>query len=125
MCLKTESYLYQAAIANCYDANNQITGDGIVLSANNTTASNTTIMPERQRGKVHDRYETSSSQRVALITTDRQSGFDRILAQVQGCRSQFDIGLLVSSYYGTHYSQSCHFHSSSLCDCGTQVSSFS
>ena len=80
--LKTESYLYRTAIANCYDANNQITGDDIVLSANDTAASNTTTLPERQRGKVRDRYETSDSHRVALVTTDRQSGFDRILAQV-------------------------------------------
>ena len=36
--------------------------------------------PNRQRGKVRDRYDLGDF--LALVTTDRQSGFDRMLAQV-------------------------------------------
>ena len=37
-------------------------------------------LPTRLRGKVRDRYEGMS--KLALVTTDRQSGFDRMLALV-------------------------------------------
>mmetsp|Transcript_8326 Transcript_8326/g.8910 ORF Transcript_8326/g.8910 Transcript_8326/m.8910 type:complete len:113 (+) Transcript_8326:936-1274(+) len=50
-----------------YDRNLQITGDKIVLEA--------------KRGKVRDRVEVNDNT-IALITTDRQSGFDRQLALV-------------------------------------------
>jgi len=40
----------------------------------------TTSPPERKVGKVRDRYELQNV--LALLTTDRQSGFDRMLAKV-------------------------------------------
>lgn len=68
---KTSSYLYEKSIEQCYDKNRQITGDNVNVGRN------------RQRGKVRDRFEGSQeSSTVALVTTDRQSGFDRLLAQV-------------------------------------------
>ncbi|KAL7563328.1 hypothetical protein ACA910_016683 [Epithemia clementina (nom. ined.)] len=67
---KTESYLYRNSIHKCFDEKSQITGDGI------------SIAPKRQRGKVRDRYDGIQSSTIALVTTDRQSGFDRLLAQV-------------------------------------------
>ena len=66
---KTESFKYKQAIATCYDEKKQITGDTITIQ-------------DRARGKVRDRYDSKSSPTVALVTTDRQSGFDRALAQV-------------------------------------------
>eukprot|EP00536_Pseudo-nitzschia_multiseries_P011614 jgi/Psemu1/320105/estExt_fgenesh1_pm.C_4050010 len=50
-----------------YDKNSQITGDNIGLEA--------------KRGKVRDRIEVDDKT-IALVTTDRQSGFDRQLALV-------------------------------------------
>ena len=74
--LKTAAY--QTTIASCFDAQQQITGDLV----NVPTAT-------RQRGKVRDRWESESSHAesnastvLALVTTDRQSGFDRQLAVV-------------------------------------------
>lgn len=72
---RTSSVLYTDAIATCYDQHQQIIGDNVNF-------------PNRQRGKVRDRYELGSSNSsknknlIALVTTDRQSGFDRMLAQV-------------------------------------------
>jgi hypothetical protein len=82
---------YLDRIAGCYDTQQQITGDGV-------TVSNAV----RTRGKVRDRWERSTTITVttttdkndtsqqqqgkpvllALVTTDRQSGFDRQLAVV-------------------------------------------
>jgi hypothetical protein len=80
--MRTSSFRYTAAIAACYDANRTVTGDGVSL-------------PGRVRGKVRDRYfapeaagaapppeELSKANLLAIVTTDRQSGFDRMLAQV-------------------------------------------
>jgi SAICAR synthetase len=75
--LRTTSPSYANAIANCYDAGATVTGDSVSL-------------PGRVRGKVRDRYggaqeEGSAPAKpplLALVTTDRQSGFDRMLAQV-------------------------------------------
>lgn len=71
---RTSSVAYTGAIATCYDQNQQIIGDNVNF-------------PNRQRGKVRDRYDlggggSNSENLIALVTTDRQSGFDRMLAQV-------------------------------------------
>lgn len=64
--LQTKSWKYHQAIAHCYDNHLQITGSGL----------DSAII-----GKVRDRIELSDT-RLALVTTDRQSGFDRQLALV-------------------------------------------
>jgi hypothetical protein len=64
--LRTKGPAYARAIANCP----LITGDKVHLSNAN----------QRLRGKVRDRYMGASA--LALVTTDRQSGFDRQLAIV-------------------------------------------
>lgn len=64
---RTQSLRYTSKIANCFDGNQQITGDRVGLD-------------QRLRGKVRDRYVGEKT--LALVTTDRQSGFDRQLAQV-------------------------------------------
>jgi SAICAR synthetase len=69
--LHTQSPLYERAIASCFDESRQISGDGI---------TNQTLQEKRQVGKVRDRYE--GNKYLALVTTDRQSGFDRQLARV-------------------------------------------
>ena len=63
--LKTQSTYYNQMIRNRMNAT--ITGDSVDMEG-------------RIRGKVRDRYNLPSH--VALVTTDRQSGFDRQLAQV-------------------------------------------
>lgn len=63
--LKTKSPFYLNKIHG--RMGKQITGDSVQVDG-------------RQRGKVRDRY--MSGNHVALVTTDRQSGFDRQLAQV-------------------------------------------
>jgi len=65
--LQTKSFKYHQAMSNVYDRNSQITGDNIGLEA--------------KRGKVRDRIEVDD-ETIALVTTDRQSGFDRQLALV-------------------------------------------
>jgi len=65
--LQTKSFKYHQAMSIIYDRNLQITGENIVL--------------ETKRGKVRDRVEVDDKT-IALITTDRQSGFDRQLALV-------------------------------------------
>lgn len=67
--LHTKSPTYEKSIANCYDSNLQIIGDGI-----------SAMKEKRKVGKVRDRYEGET--KLALVTTDRQSGFDRQLAKV-------------------------------------------
>ena len=67
--LHTKSPTYEKAIAHCFDSSKQITGDGIVA-----------LKEKRMVGKVRDRYEGET--KLALVTTDRQSGFDRQLAKV-------------------------------------------
>lgn len=64
---RTRSGFYVNQITKCYDSNCQITGDQVALDG-------------RLRGKVRDRYPGEKA--LALVTTDRQSGFDRMLAQV-------------------------------------------
>ena len=64
--LQTQSWKYHQAIAQCFDQKLQVTGSGV---------------PSAIEGKVRDRIELND-QRLALVTTDRQSGFDRHLALV-------------------------------------------
>ena len=65
--LQTKSFKYHKAMSNVFDRNLQVTGDNIGLEA--------------KRGKVRDRIEVDDKT-IALVTTDRQSGFDRQLALV-------------------------------------------
>ena len=67
--LKTDGYKDQE-IAACYDLKLQITGDHVAVPG-----------AERKRGKVRDRW-IAKGKKLALVTTDRQSGFDRQLAVV-------------------------------------------
>lgn len=61
----------KSKIAATYDSDRQVTGDGVELS----TATFT-----KRSGKVRDQYDIGD--KLALLTTDRQSGFDRMLAKV-------------------------------------------
>jgi hypothetical protein len=65
--LQTKSLKYRRTIARSFDKNHQITGEKTGLEA--------------LRGKVRDRIEIDEKC-LALVTTDRQSGFDRQLALV-------------------------------------------
>jgi phosphoribosylaminoimidazole-succinocarboxamide synthase len=65
--LRTQSHKYKTNIAKAFDENQQITGDQVQVEG-------------RLRGKVRDRY--IGTKKIALVTTDRQSGFDRQLAQI-------------------------------------------
>eukprot|EP00539_Tryblionella_compressa_P017060 CAMPEP_0178835180 /NCGR_PEP_ID=MMETSP0746-20121128/11487_1 /TAXON_ID=913974 /ORGANISM="Nitzschia punctata, Strain CCMP561" /LENGTH=470 /DNA_ID=CAMNT_0020497733 /DNA_START=85 /DNA_END=1497 /DNA_ORIENTATION=+ len=65
--LQTRSFKYHQAMSIVYDRNLQITGDNIGL--------------ESKKGKVRDRIDVNDKT-IALVTTDRQSGFDRQLALV-------------------------------------------
>lgn len=64
---QTKSFKYLQAMSIVYDRNLQVTGDNIGL--------------ESMRGKVRDRIDINDKT-IALVTTDRQSGFDRQLALV-------------------------------------------
>ena len=69
--IRTNSPRYLQAIARCYDQQLQLTQqaqgvDGLTV----------------HKGKVRDSYGSDSSSRLVLVTTDRQSGFDRQLAVV-------------------------------------------
>lgn len=64
--LQSKSWKYLQAIAKCYDNEKQIIGCGIESAI---------------RGKVRDRIDLND-RLLALVTTDRQSGFDRQLALV-------------------------------------------
>jgi hypothetical protein len=66
--MQTKSLKYHKAIAKSYDSGEQITGDKITGL-------------EGKRGKVRDRFDVNDKC-LALVTTDRQSGFDRQLALV-------------------------------------------
>ena len=67
--LHTESPAYEKAIERCYDHDLQISGYDVQV-----------FKDSRVHGKVRDRYE--GNDKLALVTTDRQSGFDRQLAKV-------------------------------------------
>ena len=65
--LQTKSFKYNQAMSIVYDRNLQVTGENIGL--------------ESKKGKVRDRIDVNDKT-IALVTTDRQSGFDRQLALV-------------------------------------------
>jgi phosphoribosylaminoimidazole-succinocarboxamide synthase len=65
---------YGQAIEASFDKTFQITGEHVVMDASKG------LVAPRLTGKVRDRYEFD--QVLALVTTDRQSGFDRMLALV-------------------------------------------
>ena len=68
---------YLPKIEQCYNDNTQITGHRISFEKSNENE----VVPEPIRGKVRDRFDCGSKH-LALVTTDRQSGFDRQLALV-------------------------------------------
>ena len=71
---RTKQPAYADQIAKIYDSDGQITGENVIFDATNSTP------PVRKVGKVRDRYDVGDV--LALVTTDRQSGFDRMLAKV-------------------------------------------
>lgn len=78
--LVTEAYMPQIAAA-------REAADCILAATDAPTVFGSAAgsVTARLEGKVRDRYEFSAgggSQRLALVTTDRQSAFDRVLAQV-------------------------------------------
>ncbi len=72
---RTKEPTYIDQISKIYDNNSQITGDNV-----NFTPGSISPIPTRKVGKVRDRYDVKNV--LALVTTDRQSGFDRMLAKV-------------------------------------------
>jgi phosphoribosylaminoimidazole-succinocarboxamide synthase len=82
---------YVDRIKVCYEAHQQITGDKVVtilqsssMDKNDDEGTSQIASIQCLRGKVRDRFIPTniSIDRVALLTTDRQSGFDRQLAIV-------------------------------------------
>ncbi len=71
----TKSAFYVDKIEHAFDSNIQITGNSVAFDANMIS-----FVPDRLVGKVRDRYDLGTC--LALVTTDRQSGFDRQLAKV-------------------------------------------
>ena len=69
---RTKSRVYMDNIENIFDSNTQVTGDNVKLNGSDA--------PVKITGKVRDIYDLGD--KLALVTTDRQSGFDRMLAQV-------------------------------------------
>jgi len=69
--IKTESPYYKSRITDRFDSGTQITGDKVGDDIQGA---------KRISGKVRDRYDLGD--KLALVTTDRQSGFDRMLALV-------------------------------------------
>ena len=68
---RTKTAAYTDKISQVFDSDAQITGESVSLSQGG---------PARVAGKVRDRYDLGD--KLALVTTDRQSGFDRMLAKV-------------------------------------------
>jgi phosphoribosylaminoimidazole-succinocarboxamide synthase len=66
---RTKTALYADNITKVFDSDAQITGDNVKIES-----------AKRMIGKVRDRYDLTT--KLALVTTDRQSGFDRMLAKV-------------------------------------------
>eukprot|EP00588_Corethron_pennatum_P012566 CAMPEP_0194281824 /NCGR_PEP_ID=MMETSP0169-20130528/21640_1 /TAXON_ID=218684 /ORGANISM="Corethron pennatum, Strain L29A3" /LENGTH=341 /DNA_ID=CAMNT_0039026987 /DNA_START=64 /DNA_END=1089 /DNA_ORIENTATION=+ len=64
---------YVARIQSRYDSSLFITGKQELLSSDTLVCCS---------GKVRDRFDSPSSPYLALVTTDRQSGFDRLLGHV-------------------------------------------
>ena len=91
---QTYSPNYTYNISNSYDSLLQITGNSIEKGFKSIVKhpSEQQLLPKRISGKVRDRFVSTSSTTkynnnknanyIALVTTDRQSGFDRQLALV-------------------------------------------
>merc|ERR1719491_2111375 len=69
---RTKTPAYMDKIGHIFDSSTQITGDKVNLGSSDT--------PVKITGKVRDIYDLGD--KLALVTTDRQSGFDRMLAQI-------------------------------------------
>ena len=54
--------------------------DSIAKSINNTLTNTSLGSGQKKTGKVRDQYDLGD--KIALITTDRQSAFDRVLASI-------------------------------------------
>jgi phosphoribosylaminoimidazole-succinocarboxamide synthase len=74
---RTKSSTYLTKIVESYDTDSQITGNNVIFTPDPTSSKPS---PTRAVGKVRDRYDLGD--KLALVTTDRQSGFDRMLAVV-------------------------------------------
>lgn len=68
---RTKTATYAGNISKTFDNDAQITGEKVTFQKDGLT---------RMKGKVRDRYDLAG--KLALVTTDRQSGFDRMLAKV-------------------------------------------
>lgn len=68
---RTKTADYVEKISQVFDNDTQITGDNVTFQKEGL---------QRLIGKVRDRYDLGDT--LALVTTDRQSGFDRMLAKV-------------------------------------------
>jgi len=85
--LKTKSWRYEAAIERCLASPSSSIASSTTSEGGGNSSSSTAIITGdnvsvegRMRGKVRDRYVCGKF--LALVTTDRQSGFDRQLALV-------------------------------------------
>lgn len=72
---RTKTPAYATKIESVFDSEGQVTGDKVKFDTSDGKTA-----PTRLVGKVRDRYDLGDS--LALVTTDRQSGFDRMLAKV-------------------------------------------
>ena len=54
--------------------------DRIKVELNNTLTNTELTSEEKKTGKVRDQYDLGD--KIALVTTDRQSAFDRVLASI-------------------------------------------
>jgi hypothetical protein len=86
---RTKSSTYLTKIVESYDTDSQITGNNVIFTPDPTSSKPS---PTRAVGKVRDRYDLGD--KLALVTTDRQSGFDRMLAVVP-----FKVGFLVHTVF--------------------------
>eukprot|EP00979_Chaetoceros_neogracilis_P015671 scaffold6349_cov232-Chaetoceros_neogracile.AAC.7 len=68
---RTKTATYADNISKTFDTDAQITGEKVTFQKDGL---------KRTKGKVRDRYDLAG--KLALLTTDRQSGFDRMLAKV-------------------------------------------
>lgn len=69
---RTKTEAYASSVSKVFDSDAQITGEKVTFDGD--------VKPKRNVGKVRDRYDVGNV--LALVTTDRQSGFDRMLAKV-------------------------------------------
>ncbi len=74
---RTKQPTYIDKISKIFDSDSQITGEHVTFAEGSINP-----IPTRNVGKVRDRYDISEKACLSLVTTDRQSGFDRMLAKV-------------------------------------------